>query len=251
MGKRNKNKFWREQQAAASRPHIVINIFVTAERQGWVCPHLNLSLIKAAFDPRVLLSFGQVFNIHPISAARNLAVRDFFKYEKAGLPKPEWLCMFDNDIGPPENFLDVVLSAPEEADVVILPYFVWKHDLNAPALCFGHWRNDQMESMAPEEVRSGWLEGGAGGTGAMFIRRRVLTDGKMPDPPFKILYDNYEGQKMSEDIWFTSEAYKLGYRIFTHTEYPCSHYHSLDLLTVSAGIGTLVKKLAAEELAKK
>lgn len=234
------------------KPHVVVNVLTTGERGGWICPHLNLAIVRTAFDPRVFMSYGNIFNIHPVSAARNIAVREFLKYESSpSLPLPEWLCMFDNDIGPPENWVDVILGAPEEADIIVLPYFVWRHELNAPALCFGSWENEQMVCLPPGAVVSGWMEGGAGGTGAIFIRRRVLAQGtQMPDPPFKILYDNYEGQKMSEDIWFTSEAHKRGYRIFTHTEYPCSHYHSLDLLTVSAGIGTHVERRTQEELEK-
>src|SRR5579862_2590196 len=68
------------------------------------------------------------------SAARNRIVTRHVLPSAA-----EWLCMFDNDVVPPENFIEVILTAPPEADIVILPYWVWNPD-GHPMLCFGDLR---------------------------------------------------------------------------------------------------------------
>lgn len=236
----SKNKYQHLNSSNSPKPpHIFFTVFTGRERHGWVLPALNLELIRTAFRSSAgeyRMSYFPVNNVHPISAARNVCVDDMFLAKTDA----DWLAMFDNDIGPPEKVVDAILAAPPEADIIILPYWVWTN--LKTLLCFGKWENGQMITQNIET--KGWVEGGSGGTGAMFIRRRVFTEGKLKPPFFKILYDDYEGQTTSEDIWFTSRAREAGYRIFTHTDFICSHYRSIDLAEVNIGIVTTVRHYA-------
>jgi len=83
---------------------------------------------------------------------------------------------------------------------------------------------------------------GAGGTGCMFIRRKVFTEGKLARPFFKIISESKRGQIVSEDIWFTGLAADAGYPTWTNTDYHCSHFHTIDLADVNIGQVMVIKR---------
>lgn len=228
-------------------PHIVTVVFTGSERRDWVNPHLVATLFTMGFDRRVYFSYQPIHAIHPIDAARNLAVESAFKLERSH-PAWEWIIMFDNDIGPPLNVLDTLLDAPPEADIVILPYWVWT-DVG-PLVCFGRWEDGRMLTPDNGELGPGWNEGGAGGTGAMFIRRRVFSSGKLTKPYFQIHADSVRGQTTTEDIDFTSRAKEAGFRIFTHRESICNHFRTVDLAEVNVFTSTTIN-LFVEAVRKK
>lgn len=213
-------------------PHIVVSVLCGVERHNWIAPQLSVALVAAAFSdyPRQF-SYAPCFGIFPVSAARNKIVEEYFLSTDA-----EWLVMIDNDVVPPLNFLDFLKDAPPEADILIAPYFVWDPIEAQTMLCFGDWRDGKMITPEQHEVRRGYWEGGCGGTGFLAVRRHVIEEGKIEKPVFRIVCNDYEGQTMSEDIYFTSKAKEAGYRIFTNVDYLCSHFHTVDLKEVNAGI---------------
>ena len=222
-----------------TRPlRIMVSVLSLHERTGWIHPKLAAEIVRMALasGPRYEMRYVPMHGVYPVSAARNRIVTNNFLPSKA-----DWLCMFDNDIGPPENVIKVILSAPPRADIVILPCWVWCSEKQA-LRCFGDLRmvkgKPQMFLRACQT--GGWQEGGAGGSGAIFIRRRVFK--KLKKPYFKFLYDHDEEATVGEDIYFTSKARRAGCRIFTNLDYPCSHYRTIDLAEVNAGMDSLIRR---------
>jgi len=234
----------REKDKRDTRPHIMVTVFCGQERTGWIQPHLSTALATAflSYSDRYLWSYAPMFAIHPVTAARNRAVVAMEELElRTGRPVA-WLSMWDNDIAPQPYVWDVLATAPDEADIIILPYWVWS-DLDVPMVCLGQWKDGMMVTPAPGEIPSeGWSETGVGGTGAMFIRGRVFKDGRLTKPFFKIKYDDLKAQKVSEDIYFTGMCKDAGLRIFTNTSFVCGHYRSLDIAQINAGMARLFAK---------
>ena len=95
----------------------------------------------------------------------------------------------------------------------------------------------------PASLTPGWQVMGAGGTGCMFIRRKVFTSpDKFKAPFFKILSTPERGQIVSEDIYFTGLAAEAGFPTWTNTDYACSHYHTIDLAEVNTGVVNIINK---------
>ena len=215
----------------------MVSVLSLAERTGWIHPKLTAEIARMALGSgaRYEMTYVPMNGIHPVSAARNRVVARFLG------TTADWLCMFDNDVGPPENVIEVVLTAPAEADIVVLPYWVWCSELR-PMICFGDLREvNRKPQMYPHGYPTpGWHEGEVGGTGAIFIRRCVFQ--KVKKPYFKFIYDGDEEQAVGEDIYFTSSARKAGCRIFTNLDYVCSHYRTIDLAQVNAGVTSLLRR---------
>lgn len=221
-------------------PHIMVAVFTGTERSGWVNPTLTATLMRLAYDPRLMVSYVPIHAIHPVCQARNMAVEDFFLKSDA-----EMLVIFDNDVAPPQNVADAIVSMPAEAAIAVLPYWVWLPVEKHTMPCFGYWEDSTMVIPDPQTLKPGWQEMGAGGTGAMFIRRKIFTEGKLTRPFFKILSSATKGQIVSEDIWFTGRAAEVGYPTWINTDFVCSHFHTIDLADVNLGIVKVISRFHA------
>ena len=70
----------------------------------------------------------------------------------------------------------------------------------------------------PTTLKPGWQPMGAGGTGCMFIRRKVFTSpDKLQAPFFKIISTSDKGQVVSEDVYFTGRAAEAGFPTWVNT----------------------------------
>jgi hypothetical protein len=214
----------------------MVVVFTEEERRGWVNPFLTSVLMRFAFDQRIRVTYAPIHAIHPVSAARNRAVQAFLATDA------DVLVMIDNDVAPPINVVDSILTMPTECDVVVLPYWVWLPKERHTMPCFGQWQDGAMITPDPDTLVEGWNEMGSGGTGCMFVRRKVFTDGKLPEPFFHIINDARKGQVVSEDIYFTARATEAGYRLFTNTDFICSHYRTIDLAEVNMGIVQVTRR---------
>lgn len=216
----------------------MISPLTGVERHNWLNPILVTAIVSSTYRRDIKrFSFTPAFGVFPVSAARNKVVEEYFLASDA-----DWLVMIDNDIAPAQNFLDMLFTCPDDADILVAPYYVWDPELMRPMLCFGRWENGQMITLDQTEVRPGWIGGkAAGGTGLIAIRRRVF-EGKLQAPFFRIICNDYEGQTMSEDIYFTSRAAEAGYKIYTNADYIVKHFHTLDLTEVNFGICSLVNQ---------
>lgn len=248
-----KEPFWKAKQASRPpqpRPQIsqppgqqappikvMCCIFTGEERHGWIHPRLSATLLRLAYDPRIRLSYAPIHAVHPVCAARNLAVNEFFLKSDCDI-----LAIFDNDVCPPDNVADAIVSMPAEASIAVLPYWVWLPDRKHTMPCFGFWENGVMIIPDPTLLTHGWQKMGAGGTGAMFIKKRVFTDGKLTAPWFKIISTADKGQIVSEDVYFTGRAAEAGHPTWLNSDFICSHFHVVDLAEINLGTVLLLKR---------
>src|SRR5579872_1853730 len=117
MSKRTK-PFWAPTTPTKLAPHIMVCVFTGVERTGWVNSGLTTTLMRMAHDSRVRMSYVAVHAVYPVSAARNFAVENFFLKTDC-----EMLVMLDNDVQPPPDLMDAIVSMPEQADIGVLPYW--------------------------------------------------------------------------------------------------------------------------------
>ncbi|HEY6766637.1 MAG TPA: hypothetical protein VI386_17900 [Candidatus Sulfotelmatobacter sp.] len=209
--------------------HIMVAVLSEEERRGWVNPRLVTTLLRIAFDRRFKITYTPIHACYPVSAARNLAVELFLKSDA------ETLVFFDNDVYPPDNIADAIASMPPKCDVAVMPYWIWGPD-NFTVPCFGRWTDGMMVAPDPATIKPGWQIMGSGGTGCMFIRRRVFTSGKLEEPFFKIISDAHKGQVVSEDVYFTGHVTDSGMQVWINADFICSHLRTIDLKEVNMGI---------------
>lgn len=239
---RTKHPFYRPSQRPYTPPpskrlHLMVVVFTEAERRGWVEPHLTGVLMRLMADSRLRVTYVPIHAIHPVSAARNLAVEGYFLPSDADI-----LLMIDNDVAPPNDLADAILGTPQDCDIAILPYWVWLTKELHTMPCFGHWEDGLMIVPDPATLKDGWQEMGAGGTGCIWMRRRVFTSDKLTAPFFKIISDSNRGQVMSEDVYFTAGAHKAGFKIMVNVDYICSHFRTVDLAEVNLGIVRMLNR---------
>ncbi len=253
---RKKQPFWKQQNAPQPKPiaaapvqkpiKVMVAVFTQPERNGWVNPRLSTTLLRLAYDPRIILSYVPIHAIHPVCAARNMAVRDFFLKHDS-----EVLVLFDNDVAPPDNVADAICSMPEECNIAVLPYWVWLPNERHTMPCFGQWEDGVMVIPDPTTLKPGWQPMGAGGTGCMFIRRKVFTSpDKLQAPFFKIISTADKGQVVSEDVYFTGRAAEAGFPTWVNTDFICSHFHTVDLADINFGTVAILQRFQSA-LAKK
>ena len=140
---RKQQPFWKTNSTNQPKPvtqakpplKVMVAVFTQAERQGWVNPQLSTLLLRLAYDPRIVLSYVPIHSIFPVCAARNMAVRDFFLKHDS-----EVLVLLDNDVAPPQNLADAIVSMPEECNIAVMPYWVWLPNEKHTMICFGSWR---------------------------------------------------------------------------------------------------------------
>lgn len=243
---RKQQPFWKQNSSNQPKPiaqakpplKVMVAVFTGPERNGWVNPQLSTVLLRLAYDPRIILSYVPIHAIHPVCAARNMAVRDFFLKHDS-----EVLVLFDNDVAPPQNVADAILGMPAECNIAVLPYWVWLPNEKHTMPCFGQWEDGVMIIPDPSTLKPGWQEMGAGGTGAMFIRRKVFTTPeKLQAPFFKIISTSDKGQVVSEDVYFTGRAAEAGFPTWINTDFVCSHFHTVDLADINFGTVMILKR---------
>lgn len=238
MSRRNHKQF-SFKPSQAKRRHVMVVVFTEDERRGWVNPFLTATLMRLALDPRIWIDYVPIHAIYPVDAARNRAVHDYFLKSDA-----EILVLFDNDVSPPANIADAILSMPEACDIAVMPYWVWLPEGHTMP-CFGKWEDGIMIVPDPSTIKPGWQEMGAGGTGCMFVKRRVFTSDKLEQPFFRIISDAYKGQVKSEDIYFTGRAADAGFKVYINADFVCSHFRTIDLADVNLGIVRILNRFFA------
>jgi hypothetical protein len=242
VSRKSQQPFWKPQTSAPAKmpPHVMVCVFTGVERHGWVNPSLTTTLMRLSYDPRIRVSYVPIHAVHPVDQARNMAVEDFFLKSDA-----EILVLFDNDVAPPSNIADAIVSMPEDCNIAVMPYWVWLPSAQHTLICFGHWQDGTMVVPDPATLKPGWQNMGAGGTGCMFIRRKVFTTPeKLSAPFFKIISTERRGQVVSEDIYFTGLAAEAGFPTWTNTDFVCSHFHTLDLAEINMGTVRILNRFS-------
>ena len=192
---------------------ILVSVLCGYERHGWLNPELVTFLMALAREKNeVVISLNT--DTTPVERARNFSARQALELGA------DWLLMLDNDIMPQANILRVLDGAGPDQHIILLPY--WGVLDGIPAI---HVMGENAVRVVPH---SGFQEIRAGGTGAIFIQRRVLETLRKPHFSMRLSDDGLK-VIMGEDFDFCEKARKRGFRIWTHGDFPVEHLHVFQL----------------------
>ncbi len=165
----------------------------------------------------------------PISYNRNQIVKRFLERKQY-----DYLIMLDGDIVPPSNLLALV---DYDLDIIGALCFAFSKKMIFP-LILKRWKKAKKDRLSSKYVMydsidpakwQGLTECDAIGTGCIIIKREVL---EKVVYPFRNEYDKTGEKKLGLDLNFCYRAKKLGYKVFCHTDYLCSHHTRTDLKTI-------------------
>lgn len=163
----------------------------------------------------------------PISFNRNQIVKRFLER-----PQYDYLIMLDSDIVPPAEYLNLV---DFDKDIISGLCFAFvKKNIFPLILKYSKAKKNTgnkyrpYDSIHPDKW-TGLVECDAVGTGAIILSRKVL---EAVPYPFRNEYDKTGEKLIGLDINFCHRAKKLGFKVFCHTDYICSHHTRFDLKSI-------------------
>jgi len=153
-----------------------------------------------------------------IGEHRNVIVKEFLKGDY------DFLLMIDNDNPPPANVLDLVAL---DKEVIGLPtpinmnYIKGLNDI--------YW-NVFKNDYPIKEAGQGLQEVEMVGSGVMLIRRDVLEKIKHP---FTTIRNSEDLRIVGTDAAFCQRCKEHDVKIWTHWDFKCRHFKTIDLLTLT------------------
>lgn len=216
-----------ETFANSRKPLLMINILCGSERHHWINPFLFNRLFSDGMrEKRFVVTTGLTMNVRPFEVARNCAV---IGAQRSGA---DWLCMIDNDVAPPENFIRALDGADARgADVVTITTYVPGKD--------GRPYSDSYVDPGAEskdfDTSHGLAEVAWTGMPCTFFRMSMFD--KLPKPYFRtaLLPFNDDpalkdaGTWVSEDSMFSVAARNAGFKIFASTKYVAEHFKTIGM----------------------
>lgn len=159
-------------------------------------------------------------NDKPITFNRNEIVKTFLK------SSCDYLLMIDDDIVPPLGILNL---ADFQKDIIGALCFAFTHNMIVPIA----WkrRADGLYWISDFDGNDALQEVDAVGTGCIMLSRKVLSENWWQENGgwFKNEYDKTGYKMEGNDLAFCRKAQALGYKVYTHTDYTCSHIVPMDL----------------------
>jgi len=137
----------------------------------------------------------------------------------------DFLLSIDADNPPTKNPLDLVFL---DKDIMGLPTPQWYSEDKYPI--FWTALKKVPNGWDQWEDRQGLQQVDAVGSGCIIIKRKVFE--AIPDAPFERKWNKDGTQESGADFNFCEKARSRGFEIWTHFDYPCSHFKELDLLEV-------------------
>jgi len=198
-------------------------IYLAILNLGWIRSELLLLILK--------WMEGGAYNIYldlpaekPIEHNRNSIVKRFLETDF------DYLMMLDCDIIPPANIWKLV---DFDKDIIGGLCFAYKQNRVIPLALKKHPETEgeakwKYRTFIRKDIIGGLTEVDAIGTGCIIIKREVLEHPKMK-PPFVNYYDKDGLRIEGLDLSFCRRAQKLGFKIYCHLDYPCSHWCDMDL----------------------
>jgi GT2 family glycosyltransferase len=181
-----------------------------------------IRLIEWTHDPELSIHLKAPIGLIPHDSARNFCVKEFLE------DYYDYLLFIDNDIVPPSNALIELLNA--DKDIIAPLCFSWQPDdkgLGFPMPVALRY-NDKKEY---KPYYGQGIEETDAITGGMFLAKREVYE-KM-DRPFAFTYHANGIVIYSEDFYFSQQAQKLGYKLYTHYGLICKHYKNIDIREVN------------------
>jgi hypothetical protein len=201
---------------------IVFGILSTYERHGWHHPSLTQFFADLPFTTGTSYRMIPINNFIPAAAGRNVFCKQLKDCDA------DWLCMIDNDMVIPDNFLDTLKDVPADADIVVPAFYIWDQTSLNLTLCWG-WDGAAADGRT-KQLPPGFHELTKAGTGAIFLRPSVFN--KLPYPYFQYEWNEDAGLKATEDIPFCIRAREAGIKIYGNPSVIVGHYHSVELSTL-------------------
>jgi len=131
----------------------------------------------------------------------------------------------DEDNPPLKNPLDLISY---KKDVMILPTLMFKGDVGKLAFNVFKKVPHDWQTMVFEGEKLFRID--RGGAGCILIKRKVVQNIRAPFNTKK----NKDGLRIvGEDMMFCEKAKKAGYEVWGNWDYCCSHYKTVDLLSVA------------------
>ena len=206
----------------AKKKRKPIPVFVAVLTQGTITIQVSeiLNRIiadafnKKKYEPTIHYSkhTGVDFN-------RNMICKEFLK------SKCKYLLMMDEDNPPLKNPLDLISY---KKDVMILPTLMFKGDVGKLAFNVFKKVPHDWQTMVFEGEKLFRID--RGGAGCILIKRKVVQNIRAPFNTKK----NKDGLRIvGEDMMFCEKAKKAGYEVWGNWDYCCSHYKTVDLLSVA------------------
>lgn len=206
-----------EKGAMNNVPNVSIQVLCSDERSGWINPQLVCSLLSLPGQIRCTLSC--VGNYRPHEYARNVAAQSALK------SGADWLLMIDNDQTLPSDFVELIRAAHRDPAVNIVSCYTWAF-YDKKILSVNQMDGVTKRATLPDS--SDFQEIAWGGSGVMLIRRAVLEN--VPRPWFHMPLDPSDGRQLGgEDGWFCCRARDAGFKVHTHSRYPCGHLKTANL----------------------
>lgn len=192
-------------------------VYVAILNQGSIRPELTNTLIRISHD---IHDIKIVYpNSMPIAHNRNDIVQRFLKTDC------DYLLMIDSDIVPKKNPL-LLLAYNKDIIGGVCPQYN-----NGTIYCVVMEKTPKGLQEIALADRNGIKEVDAIGTGCILIARRVLEKVKAP---FMRKWDNDGLQDLGLDFYFCEKAKKHGFSVWADWESVCSHYKTIDLLSISS-----------------
>jgi len=229
-------------------------VMVCILNQGTTSAGMETQLIQWQMDMRDQYSFAFFparYAFRPIANNRNRIVKDFLNSDQ------DYLIMIDDDNPPVQNIFELLKY---EKDVISVPT-PGRDDNGVHIHTYMFGKNHSKDNIdfvqVPPEKRKGLVKIDAAGTCCIIIKREVLEKVKKP---FEDLYDEEGILITNDDLAFCLKCKDAGFEIWTHYDYVCSHYKTVDLLQMSAFIyrartdgmkqskGVDIKKISLKEL---
>jgi hypothetical protein len=205
------------------------SIYIAILNEGTIRTELSVVLNELLLQDKykVLIRYP---NDKPITFNRNEIVKSFLK------SPCDYLLMIDDDVVPPLGILNL---ADFQKDIIGALCFAFTHNMVVPIA----WnrRADGQYWLSDLDGNDGLQKVDAVGTGCIMISRKVLENPWWQNNGgwFKNEYDKTGHKKEGNDLAFCRKAEDLGYKVYTHTDYTCSHIVPMDLRYI---YGTLINK---------
>jgi len=198
--------------------NISIQVLSGDERNGWINPPLVCSLLRLLSEiPSCSLAF--VGNYRPHEYARNVAA------QSALSSGADLLLMVDNDQTLPLNFSQLIRDAHQTPEVNIVSCYTWAL-YDKEILCVNQTDGITKREVLPDNAS--FQEIAWGGGGVMLVKRVVLE--KVQRPWFHMPLDPTDSRPLGgEDGYFCVRARDAGFKVHTHSRYPCGHLKTVDL----------------------
>lgn len=199
-------------------PRVLVALLCGLDRHNWLNPDLALTLVTMGRDKRFDCEFATILDFRPHEYARNTALA------MARDGDYSWCLQLDNDVIPRVSPLDVIASAPSDADVVGARYAVTSGRDN---LKFFPAKAPSTLYEEAEEVAGGML----------MIKSsvwRAIPRGPWFSWMFKKDSETLENA-LGEDVWFCRLVRSRRLKVFCH-KVDAGHLHTQDISRIA---GTL------------